>query len=131
MSCEDECDFQMLSRKRWTYFEPCGEAVLWQRGDPVVLWDPAEAELPPNDGERFQRFATVTAVEAAGADKTVLERLWSQMRVGAVNLSLATGGSATQSKVVLSVEAEPHRRFKPIPEVHVQLPEAGVVPCKV
>ena len=78
MSCEDECDYKALLRKSWGFFDK-DDGVLWQPGDPVLLWDADESELSPNDGNRFQRFASVTAAEGAGADKAKLEEQWPQM----------------------------------------------------
>ena len=47
-----------------------GGTLLWEAGDPVVLWDADEVDVPFGGGaERFRRFAVVSSAEAAGADK--------------------------------------------------------------
>ena len=122
MSCEDECDYKALPRKSWGFFDK-DDGVLWQPGDPVLLWDAEESELSPNDGNRFQRFASVTAAEGAGADKAKLEEQWPQMPNKERNLPISHDRAATRSKVILRVSKELGRKHEldPIPEIHVRL----------
>ncbi len=71
--CEGEDDFDVLAKRRWGFFG-CDDSFLWEAGDPVLLWDANEAEVPFAGGaERFQRFAEVVAAEAGGADR---EKPW-------------------------------------------------------
>ena len=124
MSCADECDYQALLQKSWGFLDQ-HDGVLWQPGDVVVLWGSQEAALQPDDAERFQRFASVIAAEAAAADKAKLETLWPDMPNKARNLPIARDNAATQSKVILRVEAEARPKLARIPAIHVGLADAG------
>ena len=84
-----------------------------------------EAALPPDNAERFQRFASVIAAEAAAADKAKLEAQCPQMPNKARDLPIARGNAATQSEVILRVEAEARPKLVRIPEIHVGLADAG------
>ena len=91
---------------------------MWENGDPVLLWDAGELELPFRGGERrFERCAVVTAVVAAGADrKQVLEtRVLEPVR----SLPVANQMSRGASKLVLRIEPEVAESLPGIPEVHV------------
>ena len=69
LACEDGDDFVALTQRSWGFFGD-GASLLWEVGDPVLLWDVEELDVPFSGGsERFQRFALVTKAEAAGADK--------------------------------------------------------------
>ncbi len=128
LTCDDEDDFAALTKERWGFFGR-GGSLLWEAGDPVLLWDAAEVDLPFNGGaERFQRFGVVTAAEAAGADKAKVKSERPLVRNPQHNLPIASDqAGATRSKVILKVLAEPE--LDRIPEVHVELPARAADGC--
>ena len=115
-----------------------GDALVWERGDVVLLLDPTEGELGPTDDARFSRFAEVVSVEAGGADREKVLGLWPgsvnnkehNIPVASVDASNSRVG---RSQVVLRVLGEPERDpvQAQIGEVHVQLPLSGGAVCSV
>ena len=41
LTCEDEDDFVALTQRCWGFFGD-GGSLLWEVGDPVLLWDAEE-----------------------------------------------------------------------------------------
>ena len=131
LTCEDGDDFVALTQRSWGFFGD-GASLLWEVGDPVLLWDVEELDMPFSGGsERFQRFALVIKTEAAGADKAKVKSDRPLVRDPKKNLPIASDqAGATRSKVILKVLTQ--AGLPVIPEVHVGLPAGDVAdPCVV
>ena len=130
LTCEDEDDFVAFTKLRCSFFGE-GGTLLWEAGDPVLLWDADEVDVPFGGGaERFQRFAVVSSAEAAGADKARVKRDRPLVPNPKHNLPIASDhGGARRSKVILKVVAE--TGLDAIPEVHVELPVGDAGGCRV